>query len=111
MLTLGDHCRVLPRSPCFRLRVLSLLHVLCSLCLDFGAKAEFEASLGNGFSSPCFARGPSRQVCLGVMVGETGGAGQGLHSREPLGLGAGGRLQRAQGLQWGVVSTVTSDFS
>lgn len=31
--------------------------------------------------------------------------------REPLGLGAGRLLQRVQGVQWGVVSTVTSDFS
>ena len=31
--------------------------------------------------------------------------------REPLGLGAGRLLKRVQGVQWGVVSTETSDFS
>ena len=93
--------------------MLSLLHLLCSLCLDVGANSESEASLGNSFSSPCSYKEPwagalSRQVCLGMGVA---GPESDKPSREPWGLGAGRRLQRAQGVQWGAVSTVTSDFS
>lgn len=74
--------------------MLSLLHFLCSLCLDVGAKSEFEASLGK-FSFPLFLKGAwafagSRQVCTAVWGG--GGPELDKPSQEPLGLGA-GRLQ------------------
>lgn len=70
---------------------------------------------GKHFFFPWFLQGAlgprvlSRQVCLGRGVG--GPEESDKLIREPSGLGAGRLLQRVQGVQWGVVSTVTSDFS
>lgn len=92
---LGTMAMSPPSSLGFRLHVLFLLHFLCSLCLDIGAKSEFEASLGSSFSPCCSHKGPGpwaqhRQVCLGVV----GGPGLDKPSREPSGLEVGRRLQR-----------------
>lgn len=92
---LGTMAMSSPSSLGFRFHVLFLLHFLCSLCLDIGAKSEFEASLRSSFSPCCSHQGPGpwarhRQVCPGV-VGEPE---LDKPSQEPLGLGAGRQLQR-----------------